>query len=399
MPAPDTQDSLTYRGGEVIPDSSAPGVPEDLEKWHALVVTDRPEICTLLGDALWRHGCGVSTSASGREAIERLAEADPDLMLLDFHLREVSAIKVITQALESDPALGVVVLLNEADGVRAAVCLERGAMDHLTGPFDAAALDRDLGRALRWWSRLAGQQRRLGRVKKAVISRTDELKEARENREKCTLAALHALVSVQEAKNPFFAGHSLRVASVSAAVAVQIGLPADEVQLVRHGGRLHDLGMIGVREKVWDTPGTLTEEQYQQVKQHPVIGARILEPATQLGAIVNYVHRHHERWDGTGYPDGLGGDDIPLGSRIIHAAEVFDALTTRRPYQELLSAEDALTRMRDLAGQALDAGVVEAFGETIAAHRSLPFGRDDVIWSAPYRAQGGEHPPDGGAAA
>jgi len=278
-------------------------------------------------------------------------------VLIDLNLRDGSGLDLLTAACACDPAPGVVMLLSEADGARVSECLEAGALDFLMEPFDAAGLERDLGRAARWSRGVAHEQ----------------------GRERFTEATLDALITVQEAKNPFVAGHSLRVASVSAAVAAQVGLPAPEVDRVRRAGRLHDLGMIGVRERVWDKPSQLTEDEYQQVKQHTVIGARILEPLTHLGPVIEYVHSHHERWDGTGYPDELAGHDIPLGGRIIHAAEVFDALTTRRPYQDRISPEAALTRMQELARSGLDPMVVEAFAEAIAASHTLPLGRDDAV--------------------
>jgi len=270
-------------------------------------------------------------------------------------------------------------LLGEWNAARASECLEQGAFDYVVGPLDAASLNRDLGRAARWWSELARERQQLREAEAHAAHDASQLREAIEQRERFTVATLDALITVQEAKNPFVAGHSLRVASVSAAVAAQVGLPDLEIDRVRRAGRLHDLGMIGVRERVWDKPAQLSDEEYQQVKQHTVIGARILQPLTHLGPVVEYVHSHHERWDGKGYPDAIGGHDIPLGGRIIHAAEVFDALTTRRPYQEAIPPADALTRMQELARGGLDPLVVEAFADAIAASRSLPLGRDDAV--------------------
>jgi len=327
------------------------------ERRHALIVVERDDVGVLLTESLSRLGYGVTHAAFGQEALERLGEVRPGLMLIDIHLRDGSALDVLATARGSNPAPGVVMLLGEADGALVGECLERGALDYLMAPFEASGLERDLGRVARW---CRGVARGPGR-------------------ERFTEATLDALITVQEAKNPFVAGHSLRVASVSAAVAAQVGLPAPEVDRIRRAGRLHDLGMIGVRERVWDKPTQLTEDEYQQVKQHTVIGARILEPLTHLGPVIDYVQSHHERWDGKGYPDELAGHDIPLGGRIIHAAEVFDALTTRRPYQDHISPEAALTRMQELARTGLDPMVVEAFAEAIAASHTLPLGRDDVV--------------------
>ena len=356
------------------------------ERPRALVVVERDDIATLIEAALARLGYDALRAASRREVFDRLRDDRLDLVVVDLDLRGVGGLDVLAAAHDADPAPAAVVLLREADAERAAEWLQRGAIDYLVGPFDAASLDRDLGRASRWWKGLARQRRQLQQVAEHATHDAEQLRDVIEQRERFTVATLDALITVQEAKNPFVAGHSLRVASVSAAVAAQVGLPALEVDRVRRAGRLHDLGMIGVRERVWDKPAQLSDEEYQQVKQHTVIGARILEPLTHLGPVVQYVHTHHERWDGKGYPDAIAGHDIPLGGRIIHAAEVFDALTTRRPYQEVISPAQALIRMQELARGGLDPFVVDAFAEAIAASRALPLGRDDAI---PQRERAG----------
>jgi len=366
---------VLYSGVAVYPDQ----VDSHSERARALVVVERDDIAVLIESALQRLDYDVGRAASGRDGLHRLRDDRPALMVVDFALEGVSALDLLAAARDSDSVPGIVMLLGAADAGRAAECLERGAFDYLVEPFDAASIERDLARASRWWSGVVRERRHLQEVTEHAAPDAEHLRDAIERRERFTVATLDALINVQEGKNPFVAGHSLRVASVSAAVAAQVGLPAPEVDRVRRAGRLHDLGMIGVRERVWDKPAQLSDDEYQQVKQHPVIGARILKPLTHLGSIVEYVHSHHERWDGKGYPDAIAGHDIPLGGRIIHAAEVFDALTTRRPYQEAIPPADALTRMQELARGGLDPLVVDAFAEAIAASRSLPLGRDDAV--------------------
>jgi len=132
-----------------------------------------------------------------------------------------------------------------------------------------------------------------------------------------------------------------------------------EVETVRLAGRLRDLGMIGIRDEVLNKQGPLTPAEYAHVREHSAIGARILAPLTHLGPIPTIVRCHHERWDGNGYPDGLRGTDIPLAARIIHVADVFDALTSARPYQRPLSPRDALVQVVLMAGKVFDPAVVE----------------------------------------
>jgi len=152
-----------------------------------------------------------------------------------------------------------------------------------------------------------------------------------------------------------------------------MNLTEDEVEEIRLGGRLHDLGNIGVRESVLNKQGSLADDEYEHVKQHVQIGWQILSPITHLGSVISYVRSHHEQWDGGGYPDGLAGEAIPLGARIICASEVYDALTTSRPYQEKLTPEDAVDRMRLLAGRVLDPAVLDGMHAAIESRRTLVF--------------------------
>jgi putative two-component system response regulator len=172
--------------------------------------------------------------------------------------------------------------------------------------------------------------------------------------------------------------HSARVAAFAATVAHHMELSDDEVEDVRMAGRLHDLGKIGVRESVLNRGGKLSVEEYQHVKQHVLIGSQILAPLTHLGQIVAFVRGHHEHWDGSGYPDGLSGNDIPIGARIICAAELYDALTTTRPYQEKSTPEQAVERMRALSGTVLDPAVVDAVTSSVEARRTLVFIEDEI---------------------
>jgi putative nucleotidyltransferase with HDIG domain len=210
-------------------------------------------------------------------------------------------------------------------------------------------------------------------LKEEVTTRTAELQRERMKLERLSIATLEALVNALEAKDPYMRGHSARVADLSATVAHELGMPEEEVELVRVAGRLHDIGKIGTREAVLNKQGALTPDEFEHVKQHVVIGSQILAPLGHLGDIIPAVRHHHERWDGTGYPDGLRGQEIPMGARIIGAAEVFDALSTSRAYQEKLSPENAIERIADLAGTVLDPKVYEAMASVVARRRTLVF--------------------------
>jgi HD-GYP domain-containing protein (c-di-GMP phosphodiesterase class II) len=160
---------------------------------------------------------------------------------------------------------------------------------------------------------------------------------------------------------------------MSAMIASELALPDEVIEQIRMAGRLHDIGKIGIREGILTKQGPLTTEEYEQVKQHVVVGSQILAPLAHLGEIISYVRSHHERWDGQGYPDRLQGDQIPLGARVLGAAEIFDALTTSRPYQEKMPPEVAVERMRDLAGNVLDEQVYKALETAVRKRQTLTF--------------------------
>jgi putative two-component system response regulator len=168
-----------------------------------------------------------------------------------------------------------------------------------------------------------------------------------------------ALVNAMEAKDVFLRGHSQRVAELAAAIAGELGLDAEAVGLVRIAGRLHDVGKIGIRETVLLKPGPLATDEYEHIKTHVQIGVDILAPLGHLGEALDYVAQHHEHLDGTGYPRGLRGHEISLGGRILAVADMFDALTSRRPYREPLTPCQAIELLAGLAGRAIDRDVFE----------------------------------------
>lgn len=200
-----------------------------------------------------------------------------------------------------------------------------------------------------------------------VASRTDQLHEERENLKQLSIATLEALVNALEAKDPHLKGHSARVADLAGDIARAMRLPEKVCEAVQVAGRLHDIGKIGIAEAVLNHEGPLSDAEFEQIKRHPVLGEQILAPLTHLGEVLGYVRHHHERWDGQGYPDGLAGEAIPIGARIIGAVETYDALTTSRAYQRTMEPARAIERIHQLAGTGIDPAVGEALARAIHA--------------------------------
>jgi response regulator RpfG family c-di-GMP phosphodiesterase len=338
-----------------------------------LVVDDDEGVRRALARFLAGRGYRVETAADGREALEKLKSDGVALMLLDIRMPGMSGIDVVPDALEIDPDLAIIMLSALTDATSAAICMQRGAMDYLTKPIELTDLGNAVERALRKRDTMIQNRQISDWLKEEVRQRTEELQRERQKLEQLSVATLEALINALEAKDRYLSGHSARVSALAATIAHELGLPEDEVERVRMAGRLHDLGKIGIREEVLNKRGPLTEEEYRHVQEHVVIGSQILAPLKHLGPVVDYVRGHHEHWDGTGYPDGLAGEAIPLGARIICAAEIYDALTTSRPYQETMTPEQATERMRSLVGKVIDPKVMEALSRAVERRKTLVF--------------------------
>ncbi|HYK83393.1 MAG TPA: HD domain-containing phosphohydrolase [Gemmatimonadales bacterium] len=340
---------------------------------QVLVVDDEEPIRNALKKFLVQQQFEVYAAGSGEEALQQLRRHRIALMLCDIRMPGTSGVDLVPQAIEIEPELAILMLTAVNDATSAALCMQRGAMDYLTKPIELADLGRAVQRALRRREMLSENRQLNQWLKEEVTTRTAELQRERMKLERISVATLEALVNALEAKDPYMRGHSARVADLSATIAHQLGLPEEEVEQVRVAGRLHDIGKIGTRESVLVKQGPLTPEEFEHVRQHVVIGSQILAPLTHLGATIPAVRGHHERWDGSGYPDGLRGEEIPLAARIIGAAEIFDALSTSRAYQEKMSPEQAIERIADLAGTVVDPRVYEALATVVARRKTLVF--------------------------
>jgi putative nucleotidyltransferase with HDIG domain len=169
------------------------------------------------------------------------------------------------------------------------------------------------------------------------------------------------LVEVVEKKDSYTAGHARRVAIYSTAIGEELGLTKTELTKVKLAALLHDIGKIGIQDEILLKKGKLTNEEYESIKKHPVLGAELLENITQFKDIVPYVRSHHERYDGRGYPDGIHKENIPLVSRILAVADSFDAMTSNRPYRPTMNREYAFGELKKNASTQFDPIVVEAF--------------------------------------
>lgn len=334
-----------------------------------LVVDDEDAIRSALRKYLTRQGYEVAVASSGEEALAVLQQRQVAGILLDVNLPGTSGVDLVPRIMELQPTVALLMLTAVNDATSAALCMQRGAFDYLLKPIDLAHLGRAIARALEQRHLLLEELSLKQRLRQERAGRDGRIEQA--SQERISVATLEALVNALEAKGPYLRGHSARVADLSAGVAAYLGRPAPEIEAVRTAGRLHDIGKIGIREDVLSKHGPLTDEEYDHIKRHVLVGCQILAPLVHLEDVIALVRSHHERWDGFGYPDRLAGEQIPLGARIIGAVEVYDALTTARSYQEMMSPEDAIERMRELSGTAIDPRIHEALEAVVLRRQAL----------------------------
>jgi putative two-component system response regulator len=342
----------------------------DDEVVPVLVVDDDDSVRNIVSRFLSSRGYKVDAAPSGQAALETLARSRFPLAVFDVEMPGMSGVELVRHALAADPDLAIVMLTGAHDAATATEALSSGALDYMTKPIDSAAFERAVGRALHK-RRIRIEQRQIELlIREEVEAKTAELNTL-------SIGVAETLIKAMEAKNTYLRGHAQRTAELAASIADALGLDATTVEQVRLAGRLHDVGKIGIRDAVLNKPGKLTPVEYEHVKEHVFIGMEILSPLAHLGPVLRFVADHHERWDGKGYPQGLSGDAISIGGRILAAVDAFDAITSKRSYQEPMSAEAAIGYLANHVGTLMDPQVYEALRQVVANRKALTF-IDDV---------------------
>lgn len=286
-----------------------------------LVVDDDPSNRALMEEILLSQGLRVVTATNGLEGLELVAKYSPDIVLLDIMMPVMDGLETCRR-IKANPetALTPVVLVTALaaapDRLRG---IEAGADDFLNKPFDPTEL--------------------LARVHSLLKlkARTDELERAE--------VVLFALARSIEAKDPYTNGHCERLAQLSVGLGQRVGLPEEQIVALRRGGIVHDIGKVAVPDSILLKRGPLTKQEWRIMRRHPAVGERICAPLKSFRLVLPIIRSHHEKFDGSGYPDELAGEAIPLTARIMQLADVFDALTTQRPYKPAFSNDQALQVM------------------------------------------------------
>lgn len=327
-----------------------------------LVVDDEPAVLGAVSRYLREEGYPVTSAPSAREALEFMVDMDLALLITDLSMPEMDGIELARQALERDPELAVIIFTGVPDSRTAIESLRLGVADYVTKPLDLSQLEETVQRTLRRRAREIYRRRLEEWMRAEVDRRTGELQDV-------MVGALVSLVRAMEAKDPYLAGESERVARLCRSIGNTLELDERETGAVHTAGLLHDIGMVGTPESILHKQGKLTEEEYKIVKRHADVGAAILEPLTYLGPTVDYVRYHHERLNGSGYPEGLKGDEIPLGAQIVGVVDSFVALTENRPHRPACDQREALETLRATEGVWFSGSLLDALTR-VAARQS-----------------------------
>ena len=334
-------------------------------KPRILVVDDEERNRRLLEAMLIPLGYSISLSENGKDALEKIGEAEPDLVLLDIMMPVMDGYQLANYLKKSKeyhtiPIVMVTALNEVEDRVKA---LEAGADDFLNKPVDKIELEARVKSLLKVKAYNDYMQDYQNKLETAVARRTKQLRETLEKLKMASLDTIYCLSRAAEFRDEETGNHIQRMSQYSAAIASKMGLSSKEVDTIIYAAPMNDIGKIGIPDSILLKPGKLTPDEWNIMKQHTVIGASIVENSDaeflKLARIIALTH--HEKWDGSGYPKGIEGDKTHIAGRITAIADVFDALTCKRPYKEPYGINESLTIIKESSGSHFDPSIVKVF--------------------------------------
>jgi putative nucleotidyltransferase with HDIG domain len=345
--------------------------------YTVLFVDDEVNILKAVQRLLRNEAWSVLTASRGSEALELLERTPAQVVVSDQRMPEMSGVDLLAAVRTRHPDLVRMMLTGYTEMNVAVEAINRGEIYRLiTKPWNDEELKATLRQAFDHYA-LKSEIKRLNQVTREqnlklqdmnrnlegkVRERTKQVAEKHQELRIAYIQTIRALAEAVDAKDAYTRGHSERVGVYASKMAREIGLPRELIERVYISGLLHDVGKIGVRDYVITKPDRLTPEEYEEIKQHPEIGARILQPVAFLSDVVDCVRHHHEWYDGSerGYPKRLRGDQIPLPSRIILVADTVEAMTSDRPYRSGLPLEAVVRELHKYAGSQFDPSCTDA---------------------------------------
>lgn len=332
-----------------------------------LVVDDEKAIRVTLGEFLRRDGYEVDTAEDARKAESLLGEKEFDAVLTDIILPGINGVALLGKIKAASPQTQVVMMTGNPSVETAAAALRNGATDYLSKPCTRETVLHAVSNActiktLKDEKTKLEQSNRLYQkhLEQLVSERTTSLEEREKRLENIIDGSIQAIASAVEIRDPYTAGHEQRVAHLAAAIARQLGLDDQKVHGIEIAGFLHDLGKIAVPAEILSKPCRLNDLEFGLIKMHPQVGYEILHKIYFLWPVAEATLQHHERMDGSGYPNGLKGNDIILEARILAVADVVEAMSSHRPYRPAVGVEAALKEIAEHRGTLYDGEIIDA---------------------------------------
>jgi putative two-component system response regulator len=325
-------------------------------KRKVLVVDDEAPIRRLLRQKLTKEGYLCEEADSAGQTLDKLGSSPTELVILDIKMPGKSGIELLPEIKTNYPDTAVIMATAVTEVAVAIQCMKQGADDYICKPFNldevALSAERTLDKRNLQLKIKEYQQH----LEQKVEQQTMEIR-------KLFLGAIEALVFALEAKDKYTAGHSRRVTEIAVAIGSQLGLSENDMEDLRWGSLLHDVGKIAIDQLIQNKPGRLTREEYEHIMIHAHVGAGIVKPVVNE-KVVGIIEHHHDRYDGNGLHQTVAGEGIPLGARILAVADAFDAMTSDRPYRSAMSDNEALDEIKRCSGTQFDPVVVTAFLKT-----------------------------------
>ncbi len=326
-----------------------------------LIVDDDRQVREVLHQIFMSAGYNCLLANDGREGVEVFKAGRPPLIVTDLKMPVMTGIELLQQVRAIDGDAAVIVLTGAADVKIAIESLKLGAYDFIMKPVNVDELLIAADRAFERRQLLIERREYHELLERRVVEATRDLASAYRQLQETYHATLEALGSALDTRDIGTEAHSRRVHGYALATAREHGVPEADLTDLAHGVLLHDIGKIGIPDAILLKPGPLTPAEWQIMRRHPEIGKALIEKIPFLRGAVPIVFAHHEKWDGTGYPRGLRGADIPLGARIFMVVDAFDAITFERPYSRAKPFDVAKAEIKRCAGTHFDPAVAESF--------------------------------------
>ena len=328
---------------------------------RVLIVDDERDIRTTLNAVFGSAGYECRTAGNGREAAAVFETERTPLTITDLKMPLMDGLQLLQHVKARDADAAVIMLTGAADVRTAVESLKQGASDFILKPVNLDQVLLSAERALEHRQLVLERRDYESLLQHRVTEATRDLAAALGELRQTYQATLAALGSALATREVGTEAHSRRVHAYSIALARAHGVPESELDALGRGVLLHDIGKIGISDSILLKPGPLSDPEWTVMRTHPEVGRRLLDSIPFLRDAIPVVYHHHDRWDGTGYPQGLAGTAIPLGARIFAVADAFDAMTFDRPYSKAIPMEAARARIRDAIGTHFDPEVVATF--------------------------------------